>query len=425
MPCAFHYQRPEPYENLDRGCQFRPEEKMYAHAGDEWCRFHLPLEAKDHEGYVKRDWVDDKRNNFFDVLFSFIGARIGVGAVDLSGVQFLPNADFGKYCHDNNEIPLAKGVFANAVFADGCKFEGVIFEDRCTFDAATFGDDAVFTKGRFGDRTSFKSVMFGNNCRFDRATFGESCEFSLSTFGEDCSFRLATFGNSVSFEQAHFGANCKFIEAFFGGGCSFLYAKFATGSEWMDATFGERCTFDYAEFSGHTRFYGTRFGAKCSFRNARFLATGHPDDRVSFAARPDSSDPLQLGFKGIYFEAADFRVCAQFTNRKFYVVADFERATFHVAPEFHECKLHQDTTFPGLKGFPDTKGDRAARAYQTLKLAMEQVRAHEEQGMFYALEQRSRRNQMSRWNPGRWASTAYDLTAGYGRSFERASDGCF
>ncbi len=172
MPCAYHYDRPEPYDDLESGCQFRPEEKMYPHGGNDWCRFHLPLEAKDQEGYIKRDWVDDKRNNFFEVLFKFVDGRNGSEPVDLTGVQFLHRTDFRKYSGQGPGKRLKAGVFARAVFGIGCNFDDVIFEDQCIFDAATIGDDTSFNRATFGDGSSFTTANFGTNCQFSGAGFG-------------------------------------------------------------------------------------------------------------------------------------------------------------------------------------------------------------------------------------------------------------
>jgi len=63
--------------------------------------------------------------------------------------------------------------------------------------------------------------------------------------------------------------------------------------------------------------------------------------------------------------------------------------------------------------------ENAVRAYRTLKLAMENVRARQEEAMFYALEQQSlRARKDTPWST--WAvSHLYHLTASYGQSFIR------
>jgi hypothetical protein len=106
-----------------------------------------------------------------------------------------------------------------------------------------------------------------------------------------------------------------------------------------------------------------------------------------------------------------------FNNRGFLQTAVFKGCTFTKAPEFHNCALHQDTDFDGAK-FLDKSPD-AARAYRTLKLAMENLRARQEEAMFYALEQRSRRAMKTTPMSVKAASWLYEKTASYGESYIR------
>jgi hypothetical protein len=108
-------------------------------------------------------------------------------------------------------------------------------------------------------------------------------------------------------------------------------------------------------------------------------------------------------------------------NREFLGRADFSGCTCKVAPEFHGTKIHEAIVFPSERYFLDTSSQRAPSAYRTLKLRMENARARNEEAMFFALEQRSRRSvpgMMSRM--GRAASWAYDKSLRYGQSFGRA-----
>ncbi len=106
-----------------------------------------------------------------------------------------------------------------------------------------------------------------------------------------------------------------------------------------------------------------------------------------------------------------------FNNRGFQQTTVFKDCSFTKAPEFHNCTLHQDTDFDGAK-FLDSSPD-AARAYRTLKLAMENLRARQEEAMFYALEQRSRGAMETTPKSVKAASWLYDQTARYGESFLR------
>jgi hypothetical protein len=44
MPCAFQAERPFPFHELGPGCQFTDEAVFHAVDGQDWCRFHIPVE---------------------------------------------------------------------------------------------------------------------------------------------------------------------------------------------------------------------------------------------------------------------------------------------------------------------------------------------------------------------------------------------
>ena len=122
-------------------------------------------------------------------------------------------------------------------------------------------------------------------------------------------------------------------------------------------------------------------------------------------------------FRRADFSRARFRGSAVFSNRRFTDTTRFVGATFHQAPKFHNAALHQDTDFTGA-AFLDRSG-RAAPAYRTLKLAMEQVRARDEEGMFYALEMESRRRRDDTPKAVKLFSLLYEVGSDYGRSLVR------
>ncbi len=97
-------------------------------------------------------------------------------------------------------------------------------------------------------------------------------------------------------------------------------------------------------------------------------------------------------------------------------MTSFRETTFYNAPEFHNAVLHQNTDFTSAK-FLDTKSDGASRAYRTLKLAMGNVRARDEEAMFYALEQKSLRHQSETSWSVKTMSWFYEMLSDYGRRF--------
>ena len=106
-------------------------------------------------------------------------------------------------------------------------------------------------------------------------------------------------------------------------------------------------------------------------------------------------------------------------NRCFTEPTSFRDVLFTRAPEFHGASLHQGMIFPRGRAFRDTWSVEAANAYRTLKLGMETIRSRDEEGMFFALEQRSRIR--SRMLPRHLTilSFLYDCVSAYGQSVMR------
>jgi hypothetical protein len=93
------------------------------------------------------------------------------------------------------------------------------------------------------------------------------------------------------------------------------------------------------------------------------------------------------------------------------------RATiFKGVPYFHGYKLHQDTSFDDAR-FDAPPSPEAARAYRTLKLAMEQLKATREEQKFFRLEMKAEHPSLP-WGK-RWISSLYSLFSDYGFSLWR------
>jgi uncharacterized protein YjbI with pentapeptide repeats len=111
---------------------------------------------------------------------------------------------------------------------------------------------------------------------------------------------------------------------------------------------------------------------------------------------------------------------ASFDNRKFGAPADFSQCTFRTAPSFVNSELHPDTQFPtSLDYFPDTESKNAGKLYQVLRKHSEDLRAHLDEGLFNALEQRSIVKTGDLAWPEKRFSQLYDLVSLYGTSFIR------
>ena len=178
-------------------------------------------------------------------------------------------------------------------------------------------------------------------------------------------------------------------------------------AEFHDAIFEKDVTFSDATFSHAAYFRPTTFKGNADFRGS--------SSPMGDAACSDAFPKLAT------FYRSRFGGRAVFINRCFLDTTRFDGVVFEVAPEFHNAVLHQDTSFSGTQ-FLDKRGARgvdAARAYRTLKLAMESVRARDEEARFYAYEQQSLRNRKDTARSIKLFSWLYEKTANYGQSFLR------
>ncbi len=332
-------------------------------------------------------------------------ARDADKPIDLTGVVFPGDIDFAEIAGEDKVLP---GIsLAGAIILGKADFRGITFTARCQFNGIKFIEGATFDKATFEALASFEPVSglsyaeFGH-CSFVNTRFRHKAYFDFCLF-HDCTFREAVFGQVTSFNNATFHVPSDFTKAWFEGMASFENTKFP------EAIFQE------VTVGGDVSFRDAYFEREAYFKRAAF----HSDADFSAEITSDKSDKRQT-FPSVSFQNATFLGHTTFANRHFLGPTDFSRAKFKVAPVFHGCSLHQDTDFRKTQ-FRDDRGTAevdAARAYRTLRQAMEFHRARREQGMFYALEQRAlRKSGQLKGVAPKLFSLLYDWTADYGRSF--------
>lgn len=198
---------------------------------------------------------------------------------------------------------------------------------------------------------------------------------------------------------------------------SFCGAQFYGDAWFRGANFPGPAVFNCAEFHGIALFQAVHFTGRVSFHGAKFhrvaMFDGDPSFKTGNTRREADTFPFMT------FDHATFYRIVSFQNRRFLANTSFKSCHFWQAPLFQGCTLHQFTTFPSSEFFSDTSSPNAVLAYQTLKLAMQQVRLRDEEAMFYALEQKSRRHQKDTPFSVKVFSYLYEVTADYGRSFMR------
>ena len=238
--------------------------------------------------------------------------------------------------------------------------------------------------------------------------------FLEASFGGNAWFAGASFGGNAWFAGASFGSIAMFDGASFDGVAVFERASFGVGAWFQRASFGGHASFADASFDGHALFQGARFGDAAIFVHASFAGPADFSGSASHEAEAGGQD----SFFRASFENATFGRRARFSNRRFLDTTSFRKTVFEFAPEFHNCVLHQDTDFAGadFQDHTDRGGVDAARAYRTLKLAMEQLRNRDEQARFFRHEQRARRLRPDTPRALKAISWLYEKTADYGES---------
>ena len=318
---------------------------------------------------------------------------------DFSGVTFNEKANFSGYVFSTRDREIGETI----------DFSGAKFLKEANFQDAEFGDTADFTETKFDGQANFSSCIFEGGCSFDRTTFTRSADFKNTKFGESASFEKAKFLGSANFR------NCTF-----GFGASFFRTQF-----------GWRTIFSSTRFEGISIFVSAAFGGALDFRMSEFIG---PCD-FSIETKEDISEEAKQ-FHKTDFGGCIFHSNAIFTGRQLKASVNFgylslteheqihfpnvksstQRSEFHGIPYFHQCKFHQDTSFDGAIFKPVT-GLQAARAYRTLKLAMEQLKATREEQKFFRLEMQAEHPELH--SSRRWISTLYSLTSDYGFSLWR------
>jgi len=322
------------------------------------------MEALDGNGVAKRAWDRKRIEAFNEEIFNLLRRTEAGKLTDFTGVVF-PAAIAFSGTEEAMRRPLPYISFDAATFSSVASFDGAIFSGHASFRRATFASGA-----------SFNGVIFSGAAAFNGATFSDDASFSAATYSSYSSFDGVTFSRGAAFNGATFSGNAGFANATFSG---FTY--------FAGAVFSGHATFDSAFFGSLTWFNGDGTGSPSEF------------NRISFG--PSDKRPCR------------FKEVADFSNRHFQDAANFRQVVFARAPLFHGSRLHQGTDFTGAQ-FDDRSGD-VAPAYRTLKLAMAEMRARDEEGMFAAREQKCRRKRTDTSGFVKALSYVYDRASGYGQ----------
>ena len=314
------------YEIEDRRCQ------REAHPGHDFCLFHLPLQEKNQDPGLRREFARKFRGLYEQGKWDFTGFEFP-DKMNMEEWDFrLPHEKEGR---DPQEGENTRPVdFSFARFGDQASFESAHFGDLASFNSARFGYQASFWGARFGDEASFMNAIFGDQARFSSARFGDQARFMNARLGKQAGFSSARFGDEASFYKALFGDDARFMNAIFGDQARF-----------WDARFGDDAGFGDARFGYQASFWGTRFCDEASFMRARF------DDGVSFFE-------AHFGDEARFWDA-HFGDQAGFEDARFGDEASFSSARFDDGVSFFETHFGDDASFSSARFGDDTRFDYA------------------------------------------------------------------
>lgn len=376
----------------------------------------------------------------FHATSNFRGATFGTDT-NFRKSKFLDDADFV-----DSEFGNSVG-FSDVDFKGKIDFSGGRFGNDADFSAASFTLEADFLERKFGHLSKFNASSFHSNANFKGTNFGLSCTFSRADFKSHSNFAETIFSDNADFSHTQFGSHAEFTKATFKNCVSFQSSTFKGPADFVKSKFGNKTNFQTSDFIDNANFQGASFGDSLDFgastfrAGCMFQATAYGDrvgfERTVFLSDADFSASIRSNasesshFHIVSFASASFHGDVNFEGRKFKSTTRFGRAVapdgkqedatvFQGIPMFHGCELHQDTDLREAsfqEDFPDSRGSDAARAYRTLKLAMEKLKATREEQRFFRLEMKAEHPTLK---PGkRWLSTLYSLFSDYGFSLFR------
>lgn len=286
---------------------------------------------------------------------------------------------------------------------------------------------------------NFSGISFDNTNWIDFSKFiflsgknkRKSVDFSGCIFHEFASFSGASFGNSANFSNAVFKSTASFLGAIFRPGAKFHGAFFLRDAFFDGSSFGLGVNFGGSNFKGKASFKSAAIADRSKFEGCKF------ENEADFSASTKiAADPTRKTLRSISFNGSKFYGSVDFSGREFLSKTEFSTlaediktlgnasanippqeirrgtpAEFHAESRFHGAKLHQDTTFEGAI-FSAPAGAEAARAYRTLKLAMEQLKATREEQRFFRLEMKAERPSLP--PPRQALSLMYEWCSDYG-----------
>lgn len=466
--CAFQLKRPDRFPIFDIGCQFTGEvdeqlpdcsDELIEHKGKTYCPFHLPgdyWEKNERDKHLLGRTISEK---IIDLAKKFQSDEWDY-SLDLTGIVFPSDVRF-------EDVSFASVIFKGCEFLDHVTFKNCQFKYYAHFDCVKFHDHVNIYDCIFENELVFSNALFLNFFRINRSntreirahnskfledsyfsdfSVSDKFDLSLSEFSKSLSITrvksineilliAAELSQGISIQDCH-SAHVHLTKAKIFGRLNFVSQEFASLSL-RDATFGDARDLSCAAPEKQSRRIGPpdwaqdpRFSLFESRASLCFdQATVNAD--ADFSASYSEGQRPEAIFPKVSFKDATFLGSVSFNNRTFGDDTSFQAATFERAPSFHNSTLHQGTSFYRAQ-FHDYKrikrlpleeriheAEMATRAFRTLKLASESVRARQEQARFFAEEEQRNRLDPDTSRFVVFSSWLYEVLSDYGRNFIR------
>lgn len=325
------------------------DNELFQFAGEEWCIFHLPFEDNEGNKSIKYNYSVEESGIVTKKIIDYINTRKSKGLGCDLSHVYFPG-------EINFYLTLPALNLSSSEFKDDAFFVDLVIDESLLKDE----------KGKPPVRSSFYNIKFNGRCSFVKSKIKtiHHTDFRKCKFTVCCLFFDSEFTNDVTFKDAEIKCDANFKNATFLGDLSIENIQFGGGFDFQ-YTLGE--------------------------------STEYKSPRIRFF------DAKNIKIKGD----------ALFTNRQFTGNVNFTNAEFNVAPDFSGCDIHESIIFPTTKDFKDTHSLFSPTRYRVLRNSMSKIKAHREEGMFFALEQISLQNTNKISKTDALLSSAYKLVSNY------------
>lgn len=329
-----------------------------------------PVEEGDGQKVIKAEEILFKIKNGEPVEYDEI---IIEGDLNLADPDLKLDKDLDGRILINSQIMITKSVIKGCVYFNKCIFQEIDFENTIFCKSADFSGSVLREKTNF-EKSHFKMDAFFNGTQFEKYA-----QFNHVKFCSEVSFERATFNSSSYFKNAMFRERANFIEAKFRGDIYFIEAKFENEANFHKTEFGKYISketvsgwteFEAAEFKMDANFSGSEFRGYTSFIKAKFNRNSDFQEAQFISNKEEKV--------WISFYEAKFSETANFLGIHFSKYVNFGRSKFSILElHWHDIK---DFVDPSQGESPKNQTELASQEKDAFYLAL--VKNYKDLGWF-------------------------------------------